>query len=325
MSYGSSQTLHAIVIGDLSPAAGWGIYAPNLTMDMSNMFAILNDNVPEKQLNLLSVEFSENQDSAPAKVLSLIDSLQVDSQDVLLFYFTGHGGSDEQGQHYLALANGPLTRQKLLERLAKHHAKLTVLITDCCSSRSDGKRILATAPGFENPVKATPLFQSLMFNTSGVVDMNSSSPGENAFFKPVDPENFELPGSIFTSELCNWVFDHKQQPRTWDELVRAVSLRVHSSFRVNFPKGVPLAKGGALQTDQNVFAVAYPGKPQNQGPRTGLIIKDYEGRGAVIINVTLTHLPLRSMIYARRPLSPCNLNNGFKPSMEFRSEMCKRL
>ena len=45
-----AQKLHALVVGDQSPAAGWGNYAPNITLDMTNMFAVvppLSDQSPK--------------------------------------------------------------------------------------------------------------------------------------------------------------------------------------------------------------------------------------------------------------------------------------
>jgi S1-C subfamily serine protease len=86
-------------------------------------------------------------------------------------------------------------------------------------------------------------------------------------------------------ELNAWVEKHKKERRVWDELVRGVSLRVHAAFHDFYPKGIQAAKGEAVQTQQNVFPVQYPGMPDNKGPRTGFLVRDFPGKGAVITMV----------------------------------------
>jgi len=135
------------------------------------------------------------------------------------------------------------------------------------------------------PSEPSPIFNTLFLSSSGLVDINSSSPGESAFFTPFDEQRGKFPSSIFTEELTTWIDQHKAHPHTWDDIVRAVSLRVHNSFHSNYPKGASVAKGGVVQKEQNVFAIQYPGIPPATGPRTGLVVRDFQGKGAVITEV----------------------------------------
>jgi hypothetical protein len=279
-----AQNLHAILAADLSPSAEWGKYTGAVAMDITQVSVMLSMNMPESRLQVLPMRIEENQDSSPKNILAAIESIEVRPEDSLLFYFTGHGAADDQG-HYLSLAQGKLYRKTLLSALQKKGAKMTAVITDCCNTRSDGYMYAAPAFQVEPPAQPTALFNSLFLSTRGVVDIISSSPGESSFFTPMDEQRDEFPSSIFTKELTSWVDQHKAHPHTWDDIVRAVSLRVHNSFHSHYPKGASVAKGEVVQKEQNVFAIQYPGIPPATGPRTGLVVRDFQGKGAVITEV----------------------------------------
>jgi hypothetical protein len=279
-----AQVLHAVVVGDVSPSAGWGKYTSAVAMDMTLVSIAIAENMPERQFNLVRFEINEDEYSSPANVLATVNELTVRPDDSILFYFTGHGSVDDKG-HYLALATGKLYRKDLLAALMAKRTRMVALITDCCNTRSDGYLYASPYVEVTSPPVPTPLFKRLFLDTDGVVDITSSSPGESAFFAPYQEEPPGSPGSIFTTTLVNWINQERQNPRSWDELVRGVSLRVHQAFRDYYPKGATIAKGAPIQTQQNVYPFQYPGIPDNEGPRTGLVVRDFPGRGAVIIEV----------------------------------------
>jgi hypothetical protein len=278
------QKMHAIVVGDLSPAAGWGKLAPNIVMDTLIFGGMLESNMPEQQLNIMSLQLQEDDQSDPQNILELVRELAPRPEDIVVFYYSGHGASDDQG-HYFAMAKGKLHRKQVLEVILSKRPKLAVLITDCCNVRSDGRLFFAPYFQTQRPSSPTPLFRSLFLEPKGIVDINSSAPGEGAFFAPSGDDIASMRGSIFTIELNAWVEKNRSQRRAWDDLVRGVSLQVHNAFHGYYPKGIQASKREAVQTQQNVFPVQYPGMPQNKGPRTGFLIRDFPGKGAVITMV----------------------------------------
>lgn len=280
----SAQVLHAVVVGDVSPSAGWGKYTSAVAMDMTLVSIAIAENMPERQFNLVRFEISEDEYSSPASLLETVDELVVGPGDAILFYFTGHGSVDDRG-HHLALAAGKLYRKDLLAALAAKQARMVALITDCCNTRSDGYLYASPFVEVTSPRVPTPLFKRLFLDTNGMVDITSSSPGQSAFFEPYQEDLPGSPGSIFTTAWVNWINQEKHNSRSWDELVRGVSLRVHQAFRDFYPQGATVAKGAPIQTEQNVFPFQYPGMPAGEGPRTGLVVRDFPGRGAVIIDV----------------------------------------
>jgi hypothetical protein len=182
----------------------------------------------------------------------------------------------------LLLAKGKLYRQQLIDAMLAKKPRLAVLITDCCNSRSDGYNFVAAAPYVNEPKSVTPLFSSLMIEPKGLVDINSSSPGQSSFFTPLD---HDPPGSIFSFELAKWAEQHKNRKVSWNEMVHDVSLQVHTAFKAYYPKGAQIAKGVPVQTEQSVYAITYPGQPEKEGPRTGFVVRDFPGRGVVITEI----------------------------------------
>ena len=78
---------------------------------------------------------------------------------------------------------------------------------------------------------------------------------------------------------------HRFLPPTWNDLLLEVGTNVHLAFRTGYPQGAKIAKGSAVQHDQTVYAIEYPNMPEKQGPRTGVKVRDENGRGAMIFAV----------------------------------------
>jgi hypothetical protein len=111
-----AQTLHAILIGDVSPSTGFGKYTSAVKNDLIGVAIALEENMPKSLLNVVQFECQEDIDSSPKNILKAIADLNVTSNDSILLYYTGHGAVDDQGP-YLALAQGKLYRQEVLKRL----------------------------------------------------------------------------------------------------------------------------------------------------------------------------------------------------------------
>ena len=277
-----AQKLHAIVVADLSPWAGWGTYLPSISMDTKRVYMQLHNQVPPAQLVYREISFEEDVVSDPQTILELVGELRPAAEDTVLVYYTGHGGNDDRG-HHLELANGKLYREDLKRAMEAKGARFNVLITDCCNLRADGESFFAPMLMPDEPRVISPLFRSLFFSSRGWVDMNGSSPGEAAFVAPLSDD--DLPGSLFTTQLTDFLENHRKQPTTWEQLVREVSLGVAVAFKTLYPRGAMAAKGAPLQTEQNVEASSFPGMPERSGPRSGLTVRDEGGRGARIITV----------------------------------------
>jgi hypothetical protein len=283
-SVASGQRLHAIILNDTSPWAQWGEYQLKVVLDGAIMRSLVATNVPSRQLSSYPYDLSSDEAAVPGRILALVRSIHATPADAVLFYFSGHGGNDDRGQ-YLALAGGRLYRDQIRAAVDQTGCRLGVILTDCCNQRSDGRAFGVPMMEMEPPPQVTPLFRSLFFQPAGLVDINASSPGEAAFFYPLDAELDVPAGSIFTSQVEQFVYRYKNQPSTWEHFLRSVSLNVHLAFREHYPHGAVGAKGGTFQSDQNVYAFEFPGMPAREGTRSGMTIREYQHEGVMIIRV----------------------------------------
>ncbi|MCU0715238.1 MAG: caspase family protein [Pirellula sp.] len=279
-----AQNVHAVVIGDMSPSAQWGKYTSKINLDLTTWYVFFHENMPENRLVYQSFGIEEDDSSDPRLVLEMIREMSPSPNDSLVVCYSGHGGADDVG-HYFQLAKGKLYRKDVLAAMQARQPRLAVLLSDCCNSRSDGYQMVAAAPRVDEPKTVTPLFQSLMLESKGIVDINSSSPGESSFFTPLKSEGMGLEGSIFTSEIAKWAAAHKNRRVSWYEMVHDVSLQVHTAFKDYYPKGAAVAKGQPSQLQQNVYATTFPGMPDKTGTRAGIVARDFAGRGVVILEV----------------------------------------
>lgn len=269
----SAEKIHALVVADISPAAGWGIYQPNVQFDLVHMQGFFEQNAPDDSLLLEQRVLDTNEIAAPAFILEALDELKPAANDTVVLYYSGHGGVDDRGS-YFELAGGKLYRDDVRARLRAKNARLAVLLSDCCNSRSDGRAQTAPRAIFRRPETFTPLFQTLFVRPEGFVDVTASAPGQSAFFTPARQDSGDIPGSLFTKALASWAEEHAQREASWDELVNEVGIEVHQAFREAYPQGATFAKGAQLQTNQDVFAREYPGMPPERGPRIGIAVRD---------------------------------------------------
>jgi hypothetical protein len=280
-----AQKLHAVLVADVSPAAKWGAFEPNLVHDILNMQDMLEHGCPESRLAATQHFLERNEDAAPQAVLSAIEGLRANRNDTILIYYTGHGGLDDRGS-YFHMAGGKLYREQVIAAAKEHGARLVVLLSDCCNSRDDGLVQLAPRAGHFERDDYSPLFQSLFVDPKGIVDVNACGPSESAFFLPPPKQDGDEMGSLFTTALTRWAREKNDERSSWDAMLTDVGVRVHLMFRDSYPDGIAPAKGASPQRDQNVFARNYPGMPSNKGVRLGITARDSAaGVGAMIVSV----------------------------------------
>src|SRR5262249_31158963 len=115
--------------------------------------------------------------------------------DVLLFFYTGHGATVEGRGHVLTTSHGNVDRAVVRSEMQARRARLCILLTDCCSTvvrlRPRGPMPAGPAPGES---RVSPLARCLLLQHNGTVDLTSSSYGEASWS---DTER----GGLFTHAL----------------------------------------------------------------------------------------------------------------------------
>jgi hypothetical protein len=189
------RKVHALLVVDTLSDLG-----ESVKIDGERIDHLLSNNLPKDRVE---IRVLTGKDVNADAILAYYRDLHVGRDDALFFYYAGHGATDPQKGHFLALQQlnaKPLLRADLRRAMQVHQPGLVVLMTDCCSTRFKlpGKlRRVYEDEGAAGTIQ--PVLRCLLYQSRGVVDITAST-GNASFGDDHD-------GGIFT--------------RTFDKLVRA--------------------------------------------------------------------------------------------------------
>ena len=142
----------------------------------------------KKMLQLLDVTpeiwQADDRQIQPHHISEWVRNRQVDAEDTILVYYSGHGHIDRKERHYLDLdmqnAASSLLRSDLTEELSEKRCRLKMLITDTCSNRVQTSPLIAQSAGVVVSRKRR-YTQDLFLKHSGFLDITAASPGQYAW------------------------------------------------------------------------------------------------------------------------------------------------
>lgn len=152
------SNLHVILAIDTNadtPELGLGA-------DGRNMIHILQLMFPDQLSGthrLQTVKLIAGNEMKRKNIINVIDSLETQPSDTVMFYYSGHGGWEKQAYqtvlnvvankqgvaydfdsgHFLALTSGNVPRDDIKLALSKKPSQLRILITDCCANFTSGE------------------------------------------------------------------------------------------------------------------------------------------------------------------------------------------
>ncbi|MGC4005722.1 MAG: caspase family protein [Pirellulales bacterium] len=250
----------------------------------------------------------------------------IQENDVVLFYYSGHGATDPDKGHYLHTSGGDLLRSDLLTAMQSHKHRLTILLTDCCSSAADYSPEFAAEAG-----ESILVLRSLLFNHKGVVDItganydDATKQGEFGWFVGYKlPEGGSEPGGgVFTMSLCNVISgtDFKKLDKDrdrqigWEEILPHLRIAMDRNYQALKKDALAqIATSPDMKRIQNdlrnqktqqpkVFQLAkLNGQVVNQIPvqpnrlfRFGVRVDGYFGRG-VFVNEVINGTPATRIV-----------------------------
>lgn len=142
-------------------------------------------------------------------------SNETDQDDIVLFYFSGHGGKIE-GKHCLIFSDGWMNTQEIIKHFEKIKAKSKIILLDCCYA---GDFTVSEALTFDIVETVNE------FNGKGYAVFSSSSSSEVSFCHP------QKPISLFTNFLCDAFQDKyliKKGKISLYDIQRLVSMKFES-------------------------------------------------------------------------------------------------
>lgn len=238
--------------------------SPDIRLDMrSNGYSLsqcIKQNVPRNRLNIV---FIDDMRLNAANILRQIENLDVNSDDAILFYYSGHGFYETGGRGTFITPppdGGNRFYLSTVDRaLEAKHPRFRAVIFDCCSVTPEGP-LAHPAPIEQEAAEISPLFQSLFFDSQGSVILVSSKPGEYALCHvPLFGRRREDPsftyGSLFTGELLA-ILGKSQEEKSWETVCPELRKNVSAAFqRIAKNGAIKLGSGRVLmQNNQTVVA-----------------------------------------------------------------------
>ncbi len=167
----------------------------SLIQDEKRMSAFWASSIPAKKREVITLQGKE---AIPGTISMTIRMLKkkITPNDGLVFFFGGHGALVTKGgntSHFLQLSSGQdIERSSLRKMLEGCKAGLTVMLTDCCSTREvyDGAKVNVPAA---RPGEIAPVIDSLFFRSRGLVDITAATE-EEAWSDDIN-------GGLFTQSL----------------------------------------------------------------------------------------------------------------------------
>lgn len=127
--------LHAIVVGDLDSKD----IQHAIRYDLRNVSDEINRIGHYTGMKLDQKHFT-GKTARTAKIMQYIENLKVGNNDLIVFYFSGHGyrtpskGSDPWPNLYFETEKVGIDLSDLVEQLREKNARLTVVMADCCNN-----------------------------------------------------------------------------------------------------------------------------------------------------------------------------------------------
>lgn len=218
-----ARQLHALIVAD----TGDKTVGPLVDMDGRKFYELLTEEIPGVRRGPIGV--LKGTAVTKENLLAKIDAMEVQPDDTVFCYFTGHGAYMKERGQVLRMADGDLVlRSDLLERMKAKGARLTVLITDACSNVIEPRAFAAMMlpEGIDHDV-----CRYLFFRHRGVVDLHAAAPGEEAVALNGD-------GSIFTSALINTLSlpnsAFRGTPITWRDVVGQTAEATKEKFKMQY-------------------------------------------------------------------------------------------
>ncbi len=190
-------------------------------------FGALNNflNIIEKR-NLFTVErkLLKGNSTGYANIIREINNISTGNDDIILVYFSGHGGMDSKGT-FVVTKEGELFYRKDIEKiLNSKSARLKILLTDACSNSIDG---ITLARSFRSSRSAMDgqndaAYKKLLGSYKGLLNISASSEGEYAW----SDDNM---GGFFTYYFIKEGLTKGASDR-WDELFNKAKTKVMQTY-----------------------------------------------------------------------------------------------
>ena len=251
-----SQTakVHLVLAADINDLDNVG---RQVWADAHNVRVFFEDNIASSRLNVVDLEQRRGGNLLTKNdMLQAIRNLNANSDDAIVFFFSGHGAIDSVAGQYFHLGSGDqVFRSEILDALKSQRARLTVLVSDCCSNRHDVEPSVRPRPprvqsrGVGEIKGIRPLIETLFFEASGVVNITAAEDGTYGFIYPSDSryEGDTHKGSVFTWNFRGVLNAEMNTSKNWRQIFPLVREATNEDYKQVFERFIQ--SGRVSQTE----------------------------------------------------------------------------
>ena len=222
---------------------------------------------------MLRTTVLEGQNATRRHLAAAIDSIPADSGARVVFFYVGHGYYNDgriagfpcgsllapkpQGTRYIPIS-------EVIWRIRQRNPALLVTVNDSCSVSPPAESLLGCMPEGEGAGHVRPLARRLFFETEGLVNINSSSPGEYslAHFGGAKFDS-ERDGTPFSAAFSMSAYKHADVRLDWRTFSSALSRQTAAAFKNTAPDGrLTLGPGRVIAQQSQTVQLYLDGRLQ---------------------------------------------------------------
>lgn len=254
-----AQTIHWIIFADTQDPNNGGEVRNSISVYTSQFVDRMNDAIIAKGYLPRQKTYSGS-DFTEAKCKNVIRNLSCGKDDIVVFYYLGHGGRAQMGKEEMASYNqkypwpdlafnkantnesiNGLTLNAIHSSLKQKGARLTVTIGMCCNAHSSQYKKHGTSTQSKRYKIVSKRFakkvgQQLFLKAKGDVLIASAQPGQFSYGGSYGGQDVDC----FTAALCeitdNYANNDRGENATWNSFLNEVSSKCTALARVEGQK-----------------------------------------------------------------------------------------
>lgn len=223
----AQATFHLLIVADVEDAS----IGQSVAVDVDRVrreFETIADHLNEE----LNIEILMGEDFSKDVVLEVVEELEVEADDVVVFYYSGHGFHSSAQQTVLPIfhMDQPLKSTDVAHQIYEKNPRFSLILSDCCNSYMSWDREPQTkgpaAYGEASSLAVSAdskgdLFKKLFMETEGMLIMTGSATGEYSFCNAYD-------GGYFTHYLFSALHEPTELKAntSWSSLFNSAAKRV---------------------------------------------------------------------------------------------------
>jgi hypothetical protein len=157
--------------------------AQSLRVDLGTMSQML-DILENRKIAKVEKTVLQGTKATMANIVDVLTSLKCGNDDVILYYFSGHGLMEKGKTFMLTADEKNLGREEVATLINSKNARLNMLISDCCSNSIDGLAATRSISRSGQKIEAgeyDKIYKDLFLGYEGTMHLSAASEGEFAY------------------------------------------------------------------------------------------------------------------------------------------------